>query len=144
MGIFQDNCIMVNRTSKPLELIFDGQRMILQPNYNEKGERIEGVINTVPRVCIPYALNQNVRMGTEDAIDPSSFESLVGVEADSKDRKTYSWHDCSYIEQTEALTRTPLEDVLEDPTAKIQVRGKKIPRAVDAAVPGTSQVEFRR
>jgi hypothetical protein len=137
MGIFHETIELVNRTSKPLEVIYDGQRTILEPNYDAEGNRLDDVHNILPKIVIPYALNQNVVMGSEDAIDPSSFQSLVGVVFNKKkDRKAHSWHDCTYLEQTDKLTRTPLEDVLDDPNAKIQVKGRKVPRSVDAAMPG--------
>lgn len=139
MGIFQETVELVNRTSKPLEVIFDGQRAILEPNYTNTGERIKGVVNVLPKQVIPYALNQNVVMGTEDAVDPSAFESLIGVVYSAKkDKRKHSWNDCSYLEQSDKLTRTPLEDVLDDANAKIQVRGRLIPRASDASLPGTT------
>lgn len=137
MGIFHETIELVNRTSQPLEVIYDGQRTILEPNYDKDGKRLPDVHNVLPKIVIPYALNQNVVMGSEDAIDPSAFQSLVGVVFDKKkDKRAHSWNDCSYMEQTEALTRTPLEDVLEDPNMKIQVRGKKVPRTIDAQLPG--------
>jgi hypothetical protein len=137
MGIFHETVELVNRTSKPLEVIYDGQRTILEPNYDEAGVRQADVHNMLPKIVIPYALNQNVVMGSEDAVDPSHFESLVGVVYNKKkDGKRHSWHDCTFKEQTDKLTRTPLENVLEDPHAEIQVRGRKVPRSVDAQLPG--------
>ncbi len=137
MGIFQETMEIVNRSSKQLEIIYDGQRIYVEPNYEVGGKRIASVHTSVPKQVIPYALNQNVVMGSEDAVDPSDFRSLIGVVFDpKKDKKKHSWHDCSYLEQTDKITRTPLEDVLEDPTMKIIVRGKTIPKAVDAQLPG--------
>ncbi len=134
MGIFQEMITLVNRTSKQLEVVFDGQRAYIQPNYTAEGKLIPGVQNVLPKIVVPYVLNQNVLMGSEDAIDPSDFTSLVGIQYSGKGRK-HSWHDCSYLEQaTDKLTRVPLEDVLQDPNAEIQVRGKAIPRAGDAAI----------
>lgn len=134
MGIFHEQIEIVNRTSRTLEIIYDGQRIQIPANYTPEGERIKGVHTMVPTQVVPYALNQNVLMGSEDAIDPSDFTSLVGfVDPKAKNRK--SWHEVSFLEQSDALTRTPLADVLEDPTMKIIVRGKPVPRAVDAAVP---------
>ncbi len=124
---------LVNRTSKQLDVIFDGQRAYLQPNYTPEGVLLPDVQNVLPKVVLPYALNQNVLMGSEDAIDPSEFTSLIGVKYDGRGRK-HSWNDCSFLEQTEKLTRVPLEDVLQDPNAQIQVRGKAIPRAIDSAM----------
>lgn len=139
MGIFQEMVEIVNRTSRTLEVLFDGQRIFVEPNYTPEGERIKTVHNMVPTIVIPYALNQNVLMGSEDAVDPSHFESVIGVVFNpKKDKKKHSWHECAFLEQTDKLTRTPLEDVLEDPSAKIIVRGKLAPKAVDAGLPGVT------
>lgn len=137
MGIFHEQAEFVNRTSKTLEVVYDGQRIKLQPNYDAEGKVLKGVVNMLPKQCIPFALNQNVLMGSEDAIDPSDFQSLIGIR-DPKAKRQHSWNNCGFLEQSEKLTRTPLEDVLEDPHAKIQVRGKAVPRAVDAAMPGST------
>ena len=138
MGIFQEMCEFVNRTSKPLEIIYDGQRTTLPPNYDEQGNKLEDVHTMLPVIVIPYALNQNVLMGSEDAVDPSDFVSKVGiVKQAGKKGRSHSWHDCSFlVENPDELTRVRLADVLEDPNAKIQIRGKAIPRAVDAGLPG--------
>ena len=134
MGIFYEQVEVVNRTSKTIEVVYDGQRIKLKPNYTEDGERVAGVVNMVPKLVIPYALNQNVLMGSEDPMDPSEFQSVIGV-VDPTGKNKHSWNDCSFIEQDpEKLTRVPLEDYLEDPSAKILVRGKVAPRAGDAAL----------
>lgn len=105
---------LVNRTSEVLFVKFDGEDYRLEP-----GE------NTVPKVIIPYAKNQLVVMGSEDEIDPSAFESLVGVPG--KD-------DCSPIAQNpEELTRVQLQKVVGD-GVKIVTRGKKKPSAFTAAM----------
>jgi hypothetical protein len=140
MGIFFEQIEAVNRTSKPLEIIYDGQRINVPANYTPAGVRIPGVITMVPTQVVPFALNQNVLMGSEDATDPSDFRSLIGF-VDPKAKHAKSWHDISFLEQSEKLTRTPLEDVLEDATLKIIVRGKTIPRASDAHV-GTTTAPF--
>jgi len=139
MGIFHEMSEFVNRTSKPLEVIYDGQRTSLPANYTPEGVVIEDVHTMLPTIIIPYALNQNVKMGSEDAVDPSDFVSLVGiVRPKNKKGKDHSWYDCSFCEQTDRLTRVPLEDVLEDPNATIQVRGKAIPRAIDSGLAGVT------
>lgn len=142
MGIFHDTVEFVNRTSKPLTVIYDGQRTTIEPNYDAEGNRIKGVVNMLPKIVVPYALNQNVLMGSEDSVDPSDFQSLIGI-VEPKEKQRKSWHDCSYLEQSEELTRTPLKDVLDDPKAKIEVRGKLIPRAIDAAVPATAPFDVK-
>lgn len=139
-GIFQELIEIVNRTSEQLEIVFDGQRVYVEPNYDAEGNRLKDVHNMVPAVVIPYALNQNVIMGSEDAVDPSSFQSKIGVVFNKKkEKKAHSWHDCSFVKPDPTkLTRVPLEDVLDDPNAKIVVRGKIQPKAVDAGLPGVA------
>lgn len=142
MGIFYEQAVLVNRTSKPCEVVFDGQRIKIKPNYDAAGKRLKGVVNSVPTLCIPYALNQNALMGSEDAHDPSSFQSVIGVEdplVEAGERTRKSWHECSFLEQDEAApTRVKLEEYLDDPSMTVSVKGKVIPRAGDAALPGTS------
>jgi hypothetical protein len=135
MGIFYEQVQVVNRTSKPLTVRYDGQDIELAPNYTEAGERIEGVINMIPKVVMAYALNQLVNMGTEDPLDPSRFESLVGfVEPKLPKAALRSWHETSYIaEPNKELTRVNLRDYLEDDqtVTDIKVRGRRT--QVDAA-----------
>jgi hypothetical protein len=126
MGIFQDTVELINRTSKPLNVRFDGQDMVLQPNYSATGERLKGVKNMVPKIVVPFAKNQNVLMGSEDAIDPSDFKFLVAVKG-SKDSD-------SYQEQSGAPARVSLESMLDDPNSTIMLRGKVQHRAFDAVV----------
>lgn len=130
MGVFHDMVEIVNRTDEQLMLTFDGQRMYLPPNYDKSGKRLEGVHTMIPRQCVPYALNQNVNMGTEDSYDPSTFESLVGI-ADPKEKRPKSWNTVTYIpaeERNKSLTRVNLKEFLEDdPQVKdIVVRGRRM------------------
>lgn len=140
MGIFHEQVEIVNRTSKPLGVRFDGQDMVLEPNYDAQGNLIEGVVNMLPRQVVPYAKSQNVQMGSEDVIDPSSFEPLVGVKVKRGERQL---DDLSYLEQTKELTRVKLRDLLEgDATVKdILLRGKVEHRAIDQAI-GTATAPF--
>jgi hypothetical protein len=126
MGVFHDMVEVVNRTSKPLTVLFDGQRETLEPNYDDKGKRIADVHNMIPRHVVPYALNQNVLLGSESFTNPSDFRSLVGV-VDKKATRKHSWHDCSYLEQSDELTRVPMAAIMdEDPTITgFKVKGKK-------------------
>lgn len=119
MGMFHDEVKIWNRTtssSKPrdLEVIFDGQR-----------KQIPVGESTLPRIVIPYAKDQNPVMGSEDAIDPSEYQSLIAVVG--KD-------DCSPVEPTGSLTRVNFAEMIDDPTAQILVRGKSVPRAGDSFV----------
>lgn len=133
MGIFHEQIEVVNRTSKTLEIVYDGQRIKVLPNYDETGKRLDGVHTMVPRQVIPFALAQTVIMGSEDAFDPSDFQSLIGV-IDPKEKRQKSWHDCSFHEQTDTLTRANLEEVLDDPSAKIVVRGRRVPKGSEHSV----------
>lgn len=106
MGIFHEMVTVVNRTSLPLTARFDGQEITLEP-----GE------NIVPRITVPYIRSQCVIMGSEDARDPMSYTSLVGVKGK---------HDCSPIEQDDTqLTRVNRAEFEEDLGIKTKVRGKK-------------------
>ena len=87
MGIFYQQVELVNRTSKQLEIMYDGQRLYLLPNYTAAGERIPGVVNMVPKQVVPNALNQTVVMGSEKAKDPGNFESKLGLAPKPDQRK---------------------------------------------------------
>jgi hypothetical protein len=143
MGIFYEQVEVVNRTATPKMVTFDGQRIYLDPNYDEVGDRIEGVVNMIPVQCVPYALNQNVIMGSEEVLDPSAFQSMVGVVfkgKESKRSKKKSWHDCTFFDEAGVteITRVPQEQIMEeyvaDPKAQIVTRGKKIPPSQNAAL----------
>lgn len=131
MGVFHTMVEVVNRTSKPLTVRFDGQDMVLQPNYNVEGKLLPDVHNLIPDIAVPYAKSQNVRMGSEDPLDPSSYDELVAVKAVKSGVKQKD--DLSYLEQSDELTRVRLEDYLDDPTAKITVAGRRVTKG-DASV----------
>lgn len=147
MGVFYEQCEIVNRTSERLSCRFDGQDIELEPNYDKDGKPIEDVHNFLPVIAAPYAKSQNVRMGSENPEDPSDYEVLVGVRA--KKGKPQR-DDISYLEQSEELTRVNLQEMLaDDPSVKeIKLAGKRNqPRArrAEADVPVTvNAVDFRR
>lgn len=143
MGIFYEQVEVVNRTATPKMVTFDGQRIVLEPNYDAFGERIEGVVNMIPSQTVPYALNQNVILGTEAVLDPSSFRSYIGVVYKGKETKKSakkSWHDCSFCDETGVteITRVAQQDILEelvaDPRATLTRRGKKVPPSQNALI----------
>ena len=134
MGVFHDMVAVVNRTDEKLMVTYDGQRMYLEPNYDAEGNRLEDVHNAIPRQCIPYALNQNVNMGTEDPLDPSRFQSLVGFPVTKKEAaagvKIKSWNDVTFIPpnaRNQSLSRVDLARFLEDDETvkEIKVRGRR-------------------
>ena len=141
MGIFHEQVQIVNRTATRKEVIFDGQRMKIEPNYDAQGNKLEGVVNTLPVTAIPYALAQNPIMGTESVVNPSSFRSYIGVvfagrEEKREKRKPKSWHDCSFVDETQVteITRVAqaeiMEELVADVKATLHTRGKKIPAAI--------------
>lgn len=71
---------LVNRTEAPLEYMFNGTIHILDVGENPG----------VPAAEIEFALTQNIVMGTEDALNPTDFISLVGIKGHKK-------FDCSPI-----------------------------------------------
>jgi hypothetical protein len=77
MGVlanFRDSVVLVNRTSQPLNVRYDGEDITLQPGENPG----------FPAVAVPYAKRQNPLMGSKHPINPTKFIALVGVK-DSKD-----------------------------------------------------------
>lgn len=123
MGIFYEQVEIVNRTSKTLSVRYDGQDIELEPNFDEKGEKLKDVHNFIPLVAAPYAKSQNVLMGSEDPIDPSDYQVLVGVIAKKGNKQK---DDISYLEQSKEVTRVKLEDYLDDPTLEIKVGGRRV------------------
>lgn len=145
MGVFQTLIEVINRTSKPLNVRFDGQDMTLRPNYDEAGNLLPDVHNMVPDITVPYAKSQNVRMGSEDPVDPTDYVVLVGVKAKAGQPQK---DDIDFLEQSDALTRVKLEDYLDDPSVKVVVAGKRNQaraRRSEADVPATvDATSFRR
>lgn len=128
MGVFFEQIEIVNRTSKRLNVRYDGQDIELLPNYDESGKRLPDVHNVIPTITVPYAKSQNVQMGSEDPLDPSEYVVLVGVKAKPGQKQK---DDISFLEQSNELTRVRLEDYLDDPSVKIQVGGRRV-RASEA------------
>lgn len=142
MGIFHQLTEIVNRTAEPIDIRFDGQVKTIEPNYDAEGNLLPEVHNMVPEQVIPYALNQTVIMGSERFEDPSDFRSKIGIplksKPDGKRRKEHSWNDCSFLgakelaeEELNKLTRVPIEEAVDDPSARIVVRGNKKRRSAD-------------
>lgn len=135
MGIFHAHIAVVNRTCRSLNVRFDGQDIELEPNYTDSGERIEGVVNTIPEQAIPYALAQNPVMGSEHPQNPSDFRSLIGVVKRKGETANYTWHDCSFFDEKawlkehgiNAMSRVAIREYLDDdPQVKdVVVRGRR-------------------
>jgi hypothetical protein len=146
MGVFHEMVEVVNRTSEQLAIMYDGQRHYLEPNYDAEGNRLPDVHNMVPKRVVPFALNQTVIMGSESFRNPGDFRSKIGI-IDKKDKKRKSWHDCSFLEEAETeITRVSQEEIMEesvnDPTAKIVVKGKDARRLAQDAQMGSVPTPF--
>ena len=119
MGIFYEQVEIINRTSGKLAVRFDGQEIELKPNYTAEGKPLKDVHNMIPTIVVPYARSQCVLMGSEDPLDPSLWESLVGVKGNKK-------HNTSFLEQSGVLSRVDLDAYLDDPNAKVVVAGRRV------------------
>lgn len=78
MGVlsnYQDSVTIVNRTvgagkfERVLTVRYDGEEVYLKP-----GENV-----SFPKVAVPYAIKQNILMGSRNPRDPRQFISLIGV-----------------------------------------------------------------
>jgi len=140
MGFLIADTEYVNRDTVRRTITYDGQRITVEPNYNEQGEFLKNVHNMAPRVLVPYALNQNVIMGSEDAIDPSGFESYV-VPKIFKRKHGKNTEELRYdisfkpSKVNKATTRVDLETYLDNPSLKV-VEGRGKFRASEAGVGG--------
>jgi hypothetical protein len=107
----------VNRTTKPLNFMFDGVPGVVHPGYKLAldGSVVpagrDGHARTTPltKTTAEYARRQNVKLGTEDRYSGEA-EFLVGV-ADRNDDGTlvanphWLFNDISYTEQGQSIER---------------------------------------
>lgn len=129
MGIFHEQVQVFNRTPIDLNVRFDGQDMVLKPG-----------VNSIPRVALPYAKNQNPVMGSQDPTNPalSGASFLIGVVAKKGERQRDNIEPMT-IEEWEAHLKRPmrLDEVAlfeerygADPKARMVLHGK--PNSVPA------------
>ena len=81
MGIlanYRDSVTLVNRTSRVLNVRYDGEDMKLKPGKNPN----------FPVIAVPFAKNQNPLMGSRHPNSPGKFIALVGVEGTKDDVTT--------------------------------------------------------
>ena len=114
----QDQTIVeaVNRTTKPLNFMFDGVPGVVVPGYKIMAGKVvpagrDGQPQTTPigKTRAEYARRQNVKLGTEEK-DSGEAEFLVGVaERDEMGKLTadprWLYNAISYTEQGEAVER---------------------------------------
>lgn len=125
-GVIPKMVSVVNRTTSPLDAMFDGQPIVVPPGYKAvtegegKDAKTRIVGNGPADTVLSYALpmfaaemvkRQNPRLGTEDPTNPADFESLIGV---------IEWDDeIDHIEQSDAqerMDRSLLDDEAQSAT----------------------------
>lgn len=74
LSTYRDSVTIINRTSRPLNVRYDGEDITLQPGENPG----------FPRQAVDYAKRQNILNGSLNPVNPNKFVSCVGVK-DSKD-----------------------------------------------------------
>lgn len=125
LGHFRDSVTLVNRTSRKLNVRYDGEDITLLPGENAG----------FPKVVVPYAKNQNPMMGSKHPIDPRLFICLVGVKGTKDDISPISDEDM-------AIADTKLEVVdregkfWDEPMRRVQLLRKRGFTAYEAAAPG--------
>lgn len=99
----------VNRTTLPLDAMFDGQPVVIPAGYKiaEDGSVVgtgpggEPLTFPLPYFAAEMVKRQNPQMGTEDPGNPRDFECLIGIK---------EWDDdISHIEQSDAIERLDRE-----------------------------------
>jgi hypothetical protein len=71
LGTFSNSVTIVNRTTRVLNVRYDGEDIQLQPGENPG----------FPLVAVGYAKRQNKLMGSQHPLNPTRFIALVGVKA---------------------------------------------------------------
>lgn len=77
LGYFRDAVTLVNRTSRVLNVRYDGEDIQLQPGENPG----------FPRPAVGFAKRQNKLMGSQHPLNPMRFISLVGVKAKAGEKQ---------------------------------------------------------
>ena len=75
LGVFKDSVTLVNRTSRKLNVRYDGEDITVEPGENPG----------FPLVAVPYAKKQNPLMGSKHPINPNKYICLVGVKGTKDD-----------------------------------------------------------
>lgn len=112
-GAIQKMVSAVNRTTEPVDGMFDGQPVVLLPGYEIVDGKVVGAgpsgtvrSNPLPYFAAEMIKRQNPVMGTEDPLDPRDFESLIGI---------VEWDDpIDHLEQSDAIERLDRELMSEE------------------------------
>ena len=130
----------VNRTTKPLDFMFDGLPGVVHPGYrvSESGTVVPAGKGGEPRTthltktCAEYARRQNVKLGTEDQYSGEA-EFLIGIADRSEDDHLTAnphWlsNDISYTEQGTSVERLKRSTMGEQERTAVPVASAGYPR----------------
>lgn len=124
----------VNRTTGPLDAMFDGQPVVIPAGYKlvgEEGQQTvvgagpggEPLTYPLPYFAAEMVKRQNPQMGTEDPGNPRDFECLIGIK---------EWEDdISPLEQSDAIERLDrglMDDEAQGARPKETSMGRKMAR----------------
>ena len=74
LGLNSDTVTLINRCNQDLSGMWDGQSRLFKANSKTHG---------IPREAAGIILGQHPVMGSEDFYDPTSFDSLFGIEGET-------------------------------------------------------------
>lgn len=123
---FGEDTLVVNRTIRPLDFMFDGRPGVLKPGYKAVEKEEKGtaklvvvpagrdgqpVVNHLPFQMAEMARRQNIIKGTEDPFDIHNVQYLVGVAVRNEDTgalvpaENWPMNAIDPCEQSDALER---------------------------------------
>jgi hypothetical protein len=114
LGNFRDAVNLVNRTSRELNVRYDGEDITLKPGENPG----------FPIVAVPYAKRQNPLMGSKHPLNPQKFIALVGIKAFEGEKQKDDITPIS--DETLALADAKLEVVDRSGEFWGEVMGKRV------------------
>ncbi len=141
-----EDCLVVNRTTKPLNYTYDGVPGILRPGYRRDGGKIapagrngEILITHLPFSIAEMARRQNVVMGTENPYDPADVQYLVGIAVRDPETNALSpaarwpFNRIDYMEQGDATERLDRSLLLAKDQGAVVMPSRAYPRTRGAA-----------
>ena len=138
---------VVNRTTKPLNFVFDGVPGVVRPGYKltldgevvPAGRDGEPFTEHLPKDRAEMARRQNVIMGTEDRWNFNVQEYLVGAAVRDEDGHVsaapgWPFNAIDHTEQSDALERFNRETMGEGDRGAVTVPASGFPRGRQAAM----------
>lgn len=138
---FGEDCIVINRTTKPLNYCYDGRHGVLKPGYKlgEKDIILPAGKNGRPAVqhlifqVAEMARRQNVIAGTENPFDLREVQYLVGIAVEDEEGRLIAapgWPENAITPCEQSVAKERLDRRLLDAEAQTAqtVRGRSFPR----------------